>query len=310
VSALFAQRVRALASAAARVHGVEDREATHDLWVSARLLDAMLWTWSGLIDAGARARATRALRRLRRRLGKARELESHVALLERTAAIHGEPVTGLLERMRRRLSRRTERAAKRLRPERLRRLLERVETAASSVASRPIQSSQGFARARAHVSEVRAVALAAVECALAREDDWLLRRARIAVKNWRYAVDCVDANANGRELDPRSALRQVQEALGTIQDRAALIAAVERFGRKRARPGLQALLEELKAEKHAAFRDFRALAGGLGVHSPAPTVVSVFRPALERAAVGAAPVSTDERWERMAQWLLEMSSER
>jgi CHAD domain-containing protein len=311
VKSRFEQRVSDLASAAARVQGAEDPEAVHDLRVSARSLDAMLRAWAGLLGARPRSAARRALRRLRRRLGDVRELETHVTLLERTASDHGEPATELLTRLRGRLSRRTARAGRRLRPRRLRRLMERVHAATSSLDSGLTSVPHVLDRARAHVLEMRVVAHAAVEVALTREDDWLVHQARLAVKKWRYAVESVDPPANGTPHDLRPTLRLVQEVLGIVQDRAALIDAVERFGRKRARPGLQALIEELKAEKQAAYRRFQALAGALGIKSPraAAAIRAVVRPG-ENSPAGAAAISTDERWEHMAQWLLGKSTER
>ena len=67
----------------------------------------------------------------------------------------------------------------------------------------------------------------------------------------------------------------------------------------------------LKAEKRAAFERFQSLAGALGVRSlTAATALRVPRPPVERAVTRAAPAGTDERWERMAQWLLGAGAER
>jgi len=301
----FTQRLAALVSAAARVQEAEDAGALHDLRVSTRTLEAMLRTWAGLLDPRPRTAALRGLRRLRRCMGAARVFEAHVARLERTAWDHDDPATALLHRLRIKSSRRTARALKRLRPERLRRLLARVEAATSSLRSGPVADPDGSARARAHVSELRAVALAAVESAAAREDEWLLRQARLAVRNWRHAMDAFAPPADGPSADLRSALRQVQDALGAIRDRAALIGLIERHARMRSVPGLQPLIEALKAEKRAAFQRFQSLAGALGVRSlTAATALRALRRPVARAVTRTAPASTDERWERMAQWLL------
>ena len=304
------QKVSTLASAASRVGGAHDPDAIHDLRVSARVLDAMLRTWAGLLEPRATAAALRALRRLRRRLGAARELEVHAALIERSVAAQGEPVMAFLHRLQGRLARRSARAAKRLRRERLRRLLQRVEAAAASLGAQPASDARASDRARAHVSEMRAVALAAVDSASAREDDWLLHQARLAVKKWRYAAECVDRPANERGSDLRAALRRVQDALGTIQDRAALIESLERHARKRGGTGFEALIGELKTEKGEAFRSFQALAGTLGPAPAAPprAVRVVARP-IAGAPASVAPTTTDERWERMAQWLLGATSQ-
>ena len=244
-------------------------------------------------------------------MGAARELEAHVALLERTAWDRDDPATALLHRLRIKSSRRTARARKRLCPERLGRLLARVEAAASSLGSGPAADPDGSARARAHVSELRAVALAAVESVAAREDEWLLRQARLAVRKWRHAMDAFGPAADGPPSDLRSALRQAEDALGAMRDRAALIGVVERHARKRSVPGLKPLIEALKAENRAAFERFQSLAGALGVRSlTATTARRALRPPVARAVTRAAPASTDERWDRMAQWLLGAGAER
>ena len=154
------------------------------------------------------------------------------------------------------------------------------------------------------------MALAAVDSASAREDDWLLHQARLAVKKWRYAAECVDRSATERGSDLRAALRRVQDALGTIQDRAALIESLERHARKRGGTGFEALIGELKTEKGEAFRSFQALAGTLGPAPAAPprAVRVVARP-IAGAPASVAPTTTDERWERMAQWLLGATSQ-
>ena len=314
----FAQRVAVFASAAARVQEAEDADAIHDLRVSARALEAMLRTWGGLLDSRPRTAALRGLRRLRHGLGAARELEAHVALLERIARDSDDPedpddpATALLHRLRIKSSRRAARARKQLRPERLRRLLGRVETATSSLGTGPAGDPDGTVRARAHVSELRAVALAAVESAAPREDEWLLQQARLAVRRWRYAMDSVAKPANGPPSDLRPALRQVQDALGAIHDRAALIGLVERHVRRRAVPGLKPLIERLKAENRAEFQRFQSLACALGVRSlPAAAALRAFRPPVARAVTGPRrPLAADERWERMAQWLLGAGVER
>jgi hypothetical protein len=244
-------------------------------------------------------------------VGAARELEAHVALLERTAWDRDDPATALLHRLRIKSSRRTARARKRLGPERLRRLLARGEAATSSLRPGPAADPDGSARARAYVSGLRAVALSAVESAAAREDEWLLRQARLAVRKWRHAMDAVAPPADEPSTDLRSALRQAQDALGAIRDRSALIGLVERHARKRSVPGLKPLIEALKAENRAAFERFQSLAGALGVRSlTATTSLRARRPPVARAVTPAAPASTDERWDRMAQWLLGTGAER
>jgi CHAD domain-containing protein len=187
--------------------------------------------------------------------------------------------------------------------------LERIEAATASLDSGPPDLPLALDRARAYLLERRAVARIALELAVAREDDWLLHQARLAIKKWRYALECVDG-VGVAEPDPRPALRQLQEVLGAFHDRAALIDAVERHRRTRDRPGFDALIAGLKAEKQEAFAKFRQLAPALGVERSARAPVRRGpRRAGQQPPVVAAPTSTDDRWERMAQWLLGKASE-
>src|SRR5207249_739177 len=74
-------RVRlALFEASRRARRGGDPEAIHDVRVSARRLAAILGLWRDLLPAHGRPRAIRALRRLRRRLECARELEVSLTL--------------------------------------------------------------------------------------------------------------------------------------------------------------------------------------------------------------------------------------
>src|ERR1044072_4221056 len=101
----FARRVSNLMSAARRAGARRDSEAIHDLRVGARRLDAMLRTGQELFPSDSRIVRLRALRRVRRRLGKARQLEVKIALLEERASRHGEAAPQLLACLRGRLLR-------------------------------------------------------------------------------------------------------------------------------------------------------------------------------------------------------------
>ena len=306
----FTRQAAEFVSAASRVRGAEDHDAVHDLRVSARNLDAMLRTWAGWLDSRPRAEALRGLRRLRHRLGSARELEAHLALLAPRVADHGEALFGFAEKLRRKLLERTTRAAKRLRARRLHPLVQRIEALSASLGSRPGDELRAFDRARAYLLERRAVARIAVQLALGREDDWLLHEARLAIKKWRYALESVNGAWADADPDPRPALRQLQDVLGAIQDRTQLIAAIERHRRDGDRPGFEAVLGQLRAEKQDAFARFRSLAAARGAPGrTAPRLPRTTRPP-EPEAASAAPGSTDERWERMAQWLLGKGHER
>src|SRR5438128_2020420 len=69
--ASFKRRVAEFAAAARRVRAGADSEAIHDLRVAVRRLLAALKVWRVLMPARERRAATRELRRLRRRVGRA-----------------------------------------------------------------------------------------------------------------------------------------------------------------------------------------------------------------------------------------------
>jgi len=299
----FAGEAAGFASAAARVRCGQDPEAVHDLRASARALEAMLGTWAALFQPHPRAAALRALGRLRRRLVNARELEACIALLEAAAADHGDPVSIVLDELRRRLRERTARAAKRIRPRRLRPLMERIGAASASLAARRARHARGLERARTYLLERRAMARVAVELALAGGDDWSLRRARLAIERWHLALDCADG-AWDVGPDPRPALGRLEDLLGAIQERAALIAAIERRRVNGDGRGLEALLGRLRSEKQDTFARFRERVARHGVLPPAPArVARLGHGRVGEPASGAAD-SAGERWERMARWLL------
>ena len=164
-----------------------------------------------------------------------------------------------------------------------------------------------FDRARARVDKMGAMARVALELTGEQQDDWTLHQARLVIKKWRYRIECVDNIVPGVESHIVSRLREIQEASGAIQDRAELIATIERFCRQADRPGLQSLIAELEAEKHAALKDFQRHAARLKGRRPASreAVEPAGRKPVEPAVVVLPPGSVDDRWERMASWLLE-----
>ena len=82
----FGRRLEALRTAAARTTARADDEAIHDVRVATRRLGALLRVWGEALDPESRAWLRRRLRRLRRRLGTARELEVQVHDLAARAA--------------------------------------------------------------------------------------------------------------------------------------------------------------------------------------------------------------------------------
>src|ERR1044072_2949849 len=193
----FARRVSNLMSAARRAGARRDSEAIHDLRVGARWLDAMLRTWEELFPSESRIVALRALRRVRRRLGKARQLEVQIALLEERASRHGEAAPQLLACLRGRLLRRTKRITKRLSPKRLKKLLRRIEEAASDLEPTLNRDPGVFDLAQERVAKMGAVAQVALDLTGQQQDDWTLHQARLVIKKWRYRIEWGDKNVAG-----------------------------------------------------------------------------------------------------------------
>lgn len=322
-----------LEAAARRIQSAADPECTHDLRVGARWLDGMLATWECLFPAGPRKAAIRSLRWTRRRLGRARELQVHLSMLEPRVPIHGAPVKHLIEVLKNRLSRRMTRAARLVRPKRLKRLLGRIEAAASGLDSGTMTPSHAFARARARALEAGALAQVALKFARTEGGDWWLHEARLAIKKWRYAVECAHEIEPLPEARVIETLGELQTALGTFQDRTTLIAEIERFVRREDADGLRPLVEELEAEKQAAVREFHRLATALSIRPPAvaaakPARVRMSKPAAVHAPVAAdgpvaanglapaaaaltaRPAAAEQRYEHMTQWLLGTSGEK
>ena len=318
----FARKVSNLANAVSRVRGVRDAKAIHDLRVAARRLEAMLRTWDGVFPARPRTAALRVLRKVRRRFGEARELEVHVALLEPHVAAENDAVLRVLQKMRKRLERRSARAIARLRPKRLKRVLRRLETPAGEHESLGASDPHAFDRARMRAREAGAMAHAAVELAGEQPDDWTQHEARIAIKKWRYTIECVDDRSAPANDGRIQLLREIQDSLGAAHDRATLIEAIERFGAEENPLALQHVIDALEAEKTAALEKFESLAASLSEARGAalgrtprtpPDLPRPERPAVplssERAPQATerstAEPATPERWQRMAKWLEE-----
>lgn len=299
----FAHEAAGLASAAARVRTGQDPDAVHDLCVSIRALAAMLRTWAGLIDPLPRGAALRSLCELRRGLADPRELGTRIALLQAAGAGHGDPHSSLLEDLRRTLCQQTARASRRVRARRLRPLMERIGAAGASLGARSTRHARGLERARAYVLERRAVARVAVELALAGGDDWRIRRARLAIGSWRATLECV-AGAWEAGPDPRPALVRLEELLAAIGDRAALITVIERQPVTGRAPGAEAVLGRLRAERQHALSRLRELAASHGVVPPAAARIAHPARGPVHEPASASPGGADERWERMARWLL------
>ena len=343
----FERRAADLAAAARRVRTGADVEAIHDLRVAARRMTAALQVWRDLIPARARRDASRSLRRLRRRLGPARELEVHVALTEAhlpdpgpTARRAERPVVeAILERLRERLARRRRSAMKRVSPRRLRRLLRPLEVAASGIGDRLRQRPGTGVDAVAAERRIAERGTASLREAVERPDDEPLHQARIRIKRWRYALECLAEVIPDGPWRPVEPLRELQGALGDVHDRALLTQVFARHAfdpmPQSDREQLHALIEALVSERERALRKFQRLAaaeidaaGNGGASEPAaeapsggpPTSgppaaashatgvsisgsQSVDEPATGSPVSEAAAEVAEERWGRIASWL-------
>jgi CHAD domain-containing protein len=334
----FERRATEFAAAARRVRTGSDPEAIHDLRVATRRLNAALRVWQEFIPPRARRAARRGLRRIRRRIGEARELEVHVALLEdrlSAGSAPGRPMAqNLLERLRERLARRRRSAARRVSPRRLKRVLRRVETAGAGLRSRRPGGPGAPPVALDVERRLAEQAAAALRSASEHPDDVALHEARVRVKKWRYALECLEETFPGTGRPPVRPLRRIQGELGVAHDRALLRELLERHARRADPPddGVRPLLAGLELERERAVRRFQRLAtaflgrtedtdradrddGAPPSQSPtieaepgarAPVVERVAADAARDGATGAAggrDAPRDERWDRMATWL-------
>lgn len=338
----FERRSAEFAAAARRVRTGSDPESIHDLRVATRRLVTVLRVWKALVPARARRAAERALRRLRRRIGRARELEVHIALLEERLPAHGATDRSVaaeaLERFRERLTCRRRSAARLVSPRRLKRLMRRVETAGAGLGAprpgRPGAPPVALAVER----QLAEQAVTALKNASEHPDDVSLHEARVTIKKWRYTLECLNETVPGPARQPVRPLRRIQGELGDAHDRALLRELLERVAR-RAEPtddGGEVLLviSRLELERERAVRRFKRLAatliersrdaapgaperGAFAAHAapveaadPAPAVEPA-EPPDDGAAAGSEDAGTrdarrvprDERWDRMATWL-------
>src|SRR5690349_5669670 len=192
---LLEQKIEVLRRAARRVRHGEDGRAVHGARVATRRLQALLDVWKAELAPKPRRRAKRALSRLRRRLGAARNREVSLEQIERviTEAV-GEDAAALdaiVSRLRQRLPgdrAKVEAAARKKDVESI------VSDLRASVKKGSLEDWAGEKAMREAVARVerhRANALAALDHALEQGHDEALHAARIEAKKWRYAEEAV-----------------------------------------------------------------------------------------------------------------------
>ena len=334
----FDRRASEFAAAARRVRTGADAEAIHDLRVATRRLVAALRVWRDLVPPRARRDAVGGLRKLRRRLGRARELEAHVALIEARRPVRGADertaVDPLLERLRERLARRRRSAMKRVGPRRLKRLLRLIEAAGSELSARLLADPRVTLDTPALERRVSVAAADALRNATAHLENDSLHEARIRVKKWRYTLECLAEAVPHVRWRATRPLQRIQATLGDIRDGALLQEMLERRAAEAAderdRDELRAMIDRLDAERERDVRRFRRLAaahvvglvddapiaaaGGAGpapAVGPGPPPAAAARAAggasgaaaITESATGAAEDPQEERWRRIATWL-------
>jgi CHAD domain-containing protein len=226
IAADLERRVMILVRAAARVRGGDDPDAAHDLRVAIRRLSAALQLWRDGLRRRSRRATLRALRRLRRRLGPVREAEMQVALLAERLATEPAEVsvasTRFLARLERRVARGRRRAVRAATPELIDRIAGRVARAAGTLperyASRSVPPAESLERLAASESAARS----ALDEAATRLDGDALHEARITIKKWRYALECLASAGYSAAGPSPGSLRAVQEVLGELHDRGLL----------------------------------------------------------------------------------------
>jgi CHAD domain-containing protein len=220
-------RAARLAETSRRVLRDLDEEAIHDLRVATRRYISSANTWRGLLVPQRRRKLVRRVRALRRRAGNARDLEVHVGLIEQLAERREDLERQLLQTLRSRV---------------LREWVEAVASVQRGLDRKSlIKPDRALARSLLP-SEERALAWPAVarfareRCAARAEaaetllrtaqetlSDELLHRARIGVKQWRYALERLEAAGLASSTERLEQLRGLQQVLGDIHDLATLM---------------------------------------------------------------------------------------
>lgn len=272
IAADLMRRAGLFDAAARRARRGDDPGAVHDLRVAVRRLLAALGVWRGLLQSSEWKKARRRLRALRRKLGPAREAEVHAELLctrvtklPATVRARAEKMLARLERQRDRLR---ARAAKRVGRVEVAKALETLIAAAAGLEPHTAVDARAASRARSRLSQLERETRRSIRIACERPDDEELHGARIAVKKWRYAIECLSPTgadgtaAPGHDERRRSltALHDLQRTLGEIQDRAALLVTLESAKKKREADPLRVLVTRLRRERAVAVRRFRKVA--------------------------------------------------
>ena len=258
-----------LERAARQMRRRTDERAVHDVRVAIRRLESALDLLKPLTRPRARRRARRALRSLRRSLAPARDVRITLQLLADRQAGFPPAARVLSQQLEERLGsrlhvleRRAARRCARAEIDRVRRRFERVwrEPPFAEVADPAL-----LEPAHARLTRRAARAVAALERATAEAEPGALHDARIQAKRWRYALERHAAATADSDRSDQRWLKQIQDALGEIQDFTILRERVKRLsgqsaGRASDAAALRLLLESCETDRDRAVLEFRRLA--------------------------------------------------
>jgi len=260
VNGLILSNIEAVRSRLALVRD-GDRDAIHDARVATRRLRAVL----PLLGVGAAIavveQATPMLRGLGRALGRAREEDEALRLIdeiERRSPAAAAAAATLRARLLPRQMRRRRRLIKTIESLDLD-VLDRLRDAARpSGFSRPWAADPARSALRGAVGRRTGVAERKVHHAGGVYFPNRAHRARIAIKKLRYLAELMDKNDRVRKPAVR-ALKNAQEMLGSIHDREMLLGRLSQVMEEEEVQGARELARVLEAESRALFENYRAM---------------------------------------------------
>lgn len=267
-----------LAVAARRLRRDQDPDAIHDLRVAVRRLEAMLRFEADRRGVAIRPRVRRRLRALRRRLGPVREREVLVALFDQHRRPHlgtgPDPLTGVRKRLLRRAQEAREAAGRWATARRVGSIIRAVDREANRICAVAPGAEATEVPAGTRRADLESKAREGLAAAARSQDDETLHAVRLAVKRWRYFLECAAASGEEATAATLTLLRDLQRCVGTALDVGSLDAVLERHARRWRARGRQekaaaaaALRFELARERSASLARFVALAASVG---PAP----------------------------------------
>ena len=257
-----------------------DAEALHDMRVASRRLREALEVFAFCFPVKSYDKLARRARLVTRALGELRNADVAIAYFETLRSQSDNVLVKVaLEDVLRRLGREQREARRglqqRLNQARLDRLPNDLGDACTRAESTPLRYQRG---ARRSITLARKVLLqrlrelfAAQGAVGGEQDEKNLHRVRITVKKLRYAVETLDYAVGTALVAHLGLLRQWQDVLGALHDRDVLAVRVRRRLQKIQQQlpgslletGMQAVLDQMVRERHAAYDEYLMLAGEL-----------------------------------------------